>query len=120
MTTFEGPPLAFAPGIGARTIGGFVLEAVDRFGGGEALVFDDPLAGGRTVRWSYEVLGRQSWEVAAALMAAGVRPGARVGILMGNRPEAVASFFGAALAGATAVLMSTFSQPPELEFLSDH
>ncbi|HVA73671.1 MAG TPA: class I adenylate-forming enzyme family protein [Acidimicrobiales bacterium] len=120
MTTFEGPPVALARGIGARTLGGFLLEVVDRFGSNEALVFDDPLLGGRTARWTYEQLGRQSWRVAGALMAAGVRPGVRVGILMGNRPEAVIAFFGATLAGATAVLMSTFSAPAELEYLIDH
>lgn len=120
MTTFEGPPIAFGAGVGARTLGGFLLEAVERFGGNEALVFDDPLQDGRTVRWSYEELGRQSWKVAAAIMASGARPGARIGVLMGNRPEAVAGFFGAALAGTTAVLMSTFSAPAELEYLIDH
>lgn len=120
MTTFEGPPIAFGAGVGARTLGGFLLEAVERFGGNEALVFDDPLQDGRTVRWSYEELGRQSWKVAAAIMASGARPGARIGVLMGNRPEAVAGFFGAALAGTTAVLMSTFSAPVELEYLIDH
>jgi len=120
VTTFEGPPIAFGAGVGARTLGGFLLEAVERFGGNEALVFDDPLQDGRTVRWSYEELGRQSWKVAAAIMASGARPGARIGVLMGNRPEAVAGFFGAALAGTTAVLMSTFSAPAELEYLIDH
>lgn len=120
MTTFEGPPIAFTPGIGARTLGGFLLDVVERFGGNEALVFDDPMLGGRTVRWTYEELGRQAWNVAAAVTASGARPGARVGVLMGNRPEAVAGFFGAALAGATAVLMSTFSAPAELEYLIDH
>ena len=120
MTTFEGPPLEFTPGIGARTLGGFLLEVSDRFAGNEALVFDDPLLGGRTVRWTYAHLAEQSWKVAGALVAAGVQPGSRVGILMGNRPEAVAGFFGTALCGATAVLMSTFSAPAEIEYLVNH
>lgn len=120
MTTFEGPPLAFTPGIGSRTLGGFLLEVADRYSGNEALVFDDPLAGGRTERWSYSRLAQESWKVASGLVHAGVRPGARVGILMGSRPEAVAAFFGAALAGSTAVLMSTFSAPSELEYMLNH
>lgn len=120
MTTFEGPPVELTSGIGARTLGGFLLEVTDRFGGNEALVFDDPLMGGTTRRWTYSQLADQSWKVAAGLAAAGVRPGARVGILMGSRPEAVAAFFGAALCGATAVLMSTFSAPAEIEYLVNH
>lgn len=120
MTTFEGRPLESAAGIGARTLGGFLREAADRYGPNEALVFDDPLLGGRTVRWTYSDLADQAWRVAAGLQKAGVEPGARVGVLMGNRPEAVAGFFGAALSGATAVLMSTFSTPAEIEYLVDH
>ena len=120
MTTFEGPPLALTPGIGSRTLGGFLIEVTDRYGGNEALVFDDPLAASRTERWNYSRLAEESWKVAGGLTSAGVRPGARVGIVMGSRPEAVAAFFGAALTGATAVLMSTFSSPSELEFMVNH
>jgi acyl-CoA synthetase (AMP-forming)/AMP-acid ligase II len=36
---------------------------------------------------------------------------------MGNRPEAVAGLFGAALAGAVAVPLSTFAPKPELAFM---
>jgi acyl-CoA synthetase (AMP-forming)/AMP-acid ligase II len=39
---------------------------------------------------------------------------------MGNRPEAVASLFGAALAGAVAVPLSTFSSKPELSYMLSH
>ncbi len=120
MTTLEGPPLAEAAGIGALTLGGFLEEVTSRYSEEEALVFDDPLAGGTTVRWSYARLAREAHRVGRALMAAGVGRGARVGILMGNRPEAVASVFGAGLAGAVAVPLSTFSAPAELEFLLGH
>jgi fatty-acyl-CoA synthase len=40
-------------------------------------------------------------------------------VVMGNRPEAVAALFGAALAGAVAAPMSTFSPRPELAHLVD-
>ncbi|MHB1446341.1 MAG: class I adenylate-forming enzyme family protein [Acidimicrobiales bacterium] len=119
MTTLEGPPLAEAGGIGALTLGGFLEEVTSRYDG-EALVFDDPLAGGTTVRWSYARLAQEAHRVGRALMAAGVGRGARVGILMGNRPEAVASVFGAGLVGAVAVPLSTFSAPAELEFMLGH
>jgi fatty-acyl-CoA synthase len=119
VTTFRGPPLEDHPGIGALTLSGFLDEVADRFGPNEALVFDDPLRDGETVRWSYTTLSRASHRVATALVASGVEPGQRVGILMGNRPEAVAALFGTAAAGATAVLMSTFAPAPELAFMVD-
>jgi fatty-acyl-CoA synthase len=58
--------------------------------------------------------------MAKALLAVGIGKGARVGILMGNRPEAVATLFGAALAGAVAVPLSTFASKPELSYLLRH
>jgi fatty-acyl-CoA synthase len=87
-----------------------------RFGPNEALVFDDPLTGS-TTRWDYARLLDEGQRVGRGLVATGVRPGQAVGILMGNRPEAVASLFGAALAGAVAVPLSTFAPKPELSFM---
>jgi fatty-acyl-CoA synthase len=116
VTTLEGSPLAEAPGVGSLTLGGFLREVCGRFAANEALVFDDPLTGA-TVRWTYSELEAQSVRVAAALIAAGTARGARVGVLMGSRPEAVASFFGTALVGAVVVPLSTFSPPPELEYM---
>ena len=54
---------AFA-GIGALTLGGFLDEVADRFGPNEALVFDDPLRDGETVRWTYADLRREARRVA--------------------------------------------------------
>jgi fatty-acyl-CoA synthase len=120
LTTLEGPPLSDAEGIGSLTLGSFLDEVAVSFAAREALVFADPLAGGRTVRWTYRQLADQAGAVARALVAAGVGKGSRVGILMGNRPEAVASIFGAALVGAVAVPLSTFSSAPELAYLLAH
>ena len=120
MTTLCGPPLSEARAVGALTLGGLLREVAGRFGDKEALVFDDPLAAGRTVRWTYAELERQSLRVAAALTGGRADKGCRVGILMGNRPEAVAALFGAALAGAVAVPLSTFSTRPELDYLLRH
>ena len=120
MTTLHGPPLETFPGIGALTMGGFFEEVCARFDDNEALVFDDPLRDGATVRWTYADLRNQGRRVAKALAAAGAGRGTRVGILMGNRPEAVAGIFGAAMAGAIAVPLSTFSTKPELGFLLAH
>jgi fatty-acyl-CoA synthase len=115
-TTFRGPPLASAEGIGALTMRAFLEEVAGRFGPNEALVFDDPLTGS-TTRWDYAQLLDEARRIGRGLVATGVRPGQAVGILMGNRPEAVAALFGAALAGAVAVPMSTFAPKPELSFM---
>lgn len=117
MTTWEGPPLSGVDGIGVLTMGGFLAEVADRFGPNEALVFDDPLLDGSTVRWTYADLRREARIVAQALLDVGVEKGDSVGILMGNRPEAVAAIFGTALAGGVAVPLSTFAPKPELAYM---
>jgi fatty-acyl-CoA synthase len=115
-----GPPLPEAAGVGALTFGGFLTEVCDRYRDNEALVFDDPRAGGATVRWTYGDLEHHARRVARGLLSTGIGKGARVGILMGNRPEAVASLFGAGLIGAVVVPLSTFSPKPELSYLLGH
>ena len=117
MTTWSGPPLDDVEGVGALTLGGLLEEVATRFAANEAVVFDDPLHGGATVRWTYADLLAEARRVGRALVALGVEPGERVGVLMGNRPEAVASIFGAALAGAVAVPLSTFAPAPELRHM---
>lgn len=115
--TFEGPSLDAAEGVGALTLGGFLTDVVARFGPREAVVFDDPLRGGETVRWTYDDLGREAHRMGRALVAGGVAPGETVAIVMANRPEALAALFGAALAGAVVAPLSTFSPRPELAHL---
>ncbi len=69
------------------------------------------------VRWTYEELWARAVAVAQALIACGVGEDSRVGVMMTNRPEWIASVFGIGLAGGVAVTLSTFSTPPELEYL---
>ena len=114
MTTWEGPALSEAAGVGALTLGGFLLEVCADHAEREAIVFDDPLLDGASVRWTYAELEQRSRAVAAGLAARGVGLGTRVGVVMGNRPEAVAALFGVALAGGVGVPISTFSTPAEL------
>jgi fatty-acyl-CoA synthase len=116
-TTFEGSPVDSADGVGSLTFAGFLAEVVNLHGSDEAIVFDDALLGGSTVRWSYERLGSEARRVARSLLAAGITSGDTVAIVMGNRPEAIAAIFGAALVGAVAAPVSTFSPAPELEHL---
>ena len=112
-----GPPLSSVAGLGALTIGGFAEQVCAEHPRREALVFDDPIRGGATIRWTYAELLVEARSVARSLLASGVRPGERVSILMANRPQAVAAFFGAAMAGAVVNPLSTFSTGPELKQL---
>ena len=118
--TLTGPPLRDASEIGALTLGGLLADRCARYADREALVFDDPLLGDVTVRWTYADLQRHARDIAKALLASGAGKGTRVGVLMGNRPEAVAALFGAALVGAISVPLSTFSPKPELSYLLAH
>lgn len=115
----SGPSLESVEGIGALTLGGFLREVTERFATNEAIVFGDPLtdhdAGVATVRLTYAQVWERTRRIAAALVAAGVEPGEFVGVVMGNRPEAIESIFAAAMIGAVAVPMSTFAPPPELQ-----
>ena len=95
------------------TLGGFLTEVCARYPDHEALVFG-------STRWTYSDLLAQARAVARGLVAGGTARYSRVGILMGNRPEAVAAVFGAAMAGAVAVPMSTFAPRPEIRFFLAH
>lgn len=95
------------------TIAAFARDIARRWAASEALVMHT--ASG-VVRWSYADLWDRSMEIARALAATGVGKGTRVGILMTNRPEFVASVFGIALAGGVAVALNTFATPSELDY----
>ncbi|MEY2468887.1 MAG: hypothetical protein QOF21_1585 [Actinomycetota bacterium] len=114
---WRGPALADWPGIGALTMGAFLDEVAERFDDNEALVFDDPLRGGDTIRLTYADLYGAARAVAKAMLVRGVLQGERVAIVMGNRPEAVASLFGTCMVGATAVPLSTFATQDEIGFM---
>lgn len=114
LSLVRGGPLSDEPGLGALTIGGYAREVTQRFAEREALVMRGPE--GR-ISWSYAELWERSVEVAKALIAAGAGKDSRIGVMMTNRPEYLASVFGVALAGAVTVSLSTFSTAAELEYL---
>jgi fatty-acyl-CoA synthase len=114
LSIIKGVPLDQEPGLGALTLPGFLREVTIRFAGREALVLHAPSG---AVRWTYAALWDRALEVARGLRACGVGRDSRVGILMTNRPEWIAAFFGVGLAGGVAVALSTFSTLPELEAL---
>jgi fatty-acyl-CoA synthase len=115
LAIVRGIPLEEEPGLGPLTLPGFLREVVDRYGPREALVMRHP--GGTREQWTYDELWQRAVAVARALIACGTGRDERIGILMTNRLEWVSAFFGIGLAGGTAVGLSTFSTPAELEFL---
>jgi fatty-acyl-CoA synthase len=109
-----GEPLSAEASPGSLTIPGYLKEVTARFGAREALVLHTK---DEVAHWSYQTLWDHSAHLARALLAAGVGKDSRIGVLMSNRPEFVASVFGVALAGGVAVVLSTFCTAAELEHL---
>jgi fatty-acyl-CoA synthase len=114
LSIVSGPPLSDEPALGTLTLPGFLREVTQAYGEREALVWRT--ADGVT-RWTYAQLWERAIEVARALRGCGLGKDARVGVLMTNRPEWLAAVFGTSLAGGVAVTLSTFSTPPELDYL---
>lgn len=79
-----------------ETFPGFLRERAQRFGERTAIV-------GAGVRWSYAELWRRAETVAAGLLAAGLAPGDRVIVQLGNVPEFFAVVFGLFRAGLVPV-----------------
>jgi fatty-acyl-CoA synthase len=108
LSVVVGPPLEDDRRVAGRpmTIGALIDDFVDRFGDETALVTTEG-------RWSFTELGAQVRAVAKGLVAIGVQPGERVGVLMPNSAEWVAAAYGTAMIGAVAVFLNVFSSPAE-------
>jgi fatty-acyl-CoA synthase len=115
LSIVSGPPLAEEPGLGALTLPGYLREVTSRYAQREALVIHHQH--GAVERWTYGELWERSAAVACALIDCAVAKDSRVGVLMTNRPEWIAAFFGIGMAGGVAVALSTFSTRTELEYL---
>lgn len=115
LSIAHGIPLSHEPGIGVLTLPAYIREVTSRYAGREALVAYR--ADGAVDRWSYAQLWDHACAVARALIARGVPKESRVGVLMTNSPEWIASFFGIGLAGGVAVTLSTFATSEELEYM---
>ncbi|MCX7864552.1 MAG: AMP-binding protein, partial [Novosphingobium sp.] len=116
LSIARGPPLEEEPGLGALTLPGLLEEVTVRFGMREAIA--QPRPDGSVERWSYEQLSARAMAIARALVATGVvGKGTRVGMLMTNRAEFVATAFGIAMAGGVVTVFSTFSTAHELDMM---
>src|SRR3954468_11126501 len=93
-----------------KSIWAMFAEAAHRNPDGEALV-----CGQRRLTW--RDVAAQSAEIAAGLGKLGLKPGDRVGVLLGNRIEFVLTMFAAAHAGLVTVLLSTRQQKPEIAYV---
>jgi O-succinylbenzoic acid--CoA ligase len=71
-------------------------------------------------RLSWQELARVADETAAGFAAAGVKPGDRVGLLVGNRLAHVTALAGLMRLGAIAVPMGTRLQGPEVAYILGH
>ena len=76
------------------------------------------VAGAR--RWTYGQVREQSGELAAALADLGLKPGARIALLLPNRPEWVIAFLAAARLGLTVVPLDPRLSFHELKYLLRH
>jgi long-chain acyl-CoA synthetase len=88
----------------AANLGYFFDAALARLPGKVAII---DLFGGVERTRTYRQLDARMDQVAGMLLRLGVRPGERVGMLVGNRLEFIEFFFGAMRAGAIPVLLNT-------------
>lgn len=111
----NGRPLEDDHTLGALTLPKLFLELTERHGPAPALLWEGSDA--QPKNWSYVQLRREAIDIARALTALHISQGERIGILMTNSAQFVASVFGVALAGGVAAVLSTFSTRDELEYL---
>lgn len=98
--------------ISGCTVSELLREAARRFGELPAVI-----APSRATRWSFRELDRRADAVAAACIAAGLKPGDRAVIYAFNLPEWVATQYGLARAGVTLVTANTALKREELTYV---
>ena len=93
------------------TIGGVLDNAAGRWPEREALVARE-----QGIRWTWQELRVQARTLAAGLLAVGLEPGDRIGMLAANRSEWLVAQFGTAYAGLVLVNINPGYRPSELEY----
>jgi acyl-CoA synthetase (AMP-forming)/AMP-acid ligase II len=94
----------------ATTLGDLLLKASAAAPEADAVVFPEE-------RWSYGELEARARALAGGLIGLGVRPRDRVGVLMANSPDSIASIYAITLAGAVIVPINTRYRAVELPFV---
>ena len=95
------------------THGRFIAQVAERHADREALVFGDR-------RLTYAQLQDEVRAFAKGLLALGVTKGAKVALLLGNRPEFVIAMYGASMVGAVVVPVSTLAAADERDYILGH
>ncbi len=101
----EGPPLL------GLTISGVLDNAAKNWPDQDAVVMAE-----QGVRWSWEELRQRARKLAAGLLAIGLEPGDRIGMLAPNRAEWLLAQFGSAYAGLILVNINPAYRLSELEY----
>ena len=95
-------------------LGYFFADSVRRYPDKVAII---DLHGGRERQVTYAQLDERSDRVAGLVQSLGVKPGQRVGMIVGNRVEFLEIFFGAMRAGAIPVAINTRLARETLKFI---
>jgi fatty-acyl-CoA synthase len=93
------------------TVGQLLDTAASRWPDNDALIVVD-----QGVRWNWRELRERARDFAAGLIALGLQPGERVGMLAPNRAEWLVAQFGTACAGLVLVNINPAYRTPELEY----
>ena len=93
------------------TVGQLLDTAARRWPDNDALIVVD-----QGVRWNWRELRERARDFAAGLIALGLQPGERVGMLATNRAEWLVAQFGTACAGLVLVNINPAYRPPALEY----
>ena len=72
-----------------------------------------------TARWTYAELDRGAERIAAGLLAAGMPPGARVGVMLERSPELIATVLGVLKAGAAIVPLDVSYPRARIDLMID-
>ncbi len=107
---------SYAHGVGETplvglTIGEILDLAAAQWPEKEALIVRD-----QAVRWNWHELRDRARALAGGLLASGLAPGDRIGMLASNRAEWLVAQFGSAYAGLVLVNINPAYRTPELEY----
>ncbi len=111
--------LSLQPDRRRYTLPAFLDDIAERYGDATALRFQ-PTPGSPWQSVTYATLRAEARALAKGLIGAGVVKGARVAVLMANRPEWVVSAFAVGLVGGVLVPVNTYATPEERDYILRH
>ncbi len=92
-----------------------VARAAERWGDKVALLFESP-----ETRLTFHDVERRSNAIAHSLMALGIEPGDRVGVMLRNRPEFALTWLALGKIGAVMVPLNVFYREHDARFILEH